>query len=151
MDWDIDILTGVQHFESATVRAFWEEIFGRLRGKPVHLLNFEEERARLGLWKEVYIGLQDIPVTAIVGSVGRHQDFTRNFMPRSGGVNKDRWSRIFAETVGKVGLPPVELYKVGEVYYVRDGNHRVSVARDMGTDTVQAYVTELKALENIDD
>ena len=151
MEWNMDILQGVQRYESAITRAFWEEIFGRLRGKPVHLLNFEEERARLGLWKELYVGLQDVPLAAIVGSVGRHQDFTRSFLPKSGGVNKDRWSRVFAETVGKTGLPPVELYKVNDVYFVRDGNHRVSVARDMGSDRIEAYVTELTALENIDD
>lgn len=139
---ELDMFQGAQRFESATLRAFWQEIFGHLRGKPARLLSFEDVRARLRLREESYKGLQDIPVDAVVGSVGRYKDFTSNFLPTSA-VNKERWSRVYAETLGSMGLPPIEVYQVGATYFVRDGNHRVSVARELGYDTIQAYVTEL--------
>lgn len=141
---ELDIYQGAQRYESATLRAFWQEIFGHLRGKPARLLSFEDVRARLRLREESYKGLQDIPVDAIVGSVGRYKDFTSNFLPTSA-VNKERWSRVYAETLGAMGLPPIEVYRVGETYFVRDGNHRVSVARELDYNTIQAYVTELDA------
>lgn len=143
MPRSVDIYNGVQRYESATVRAMMQEWVGRLRRKSVQLRSFEEVRAGLTVLQELDRGLQDIPVFQIVGSVGRHKDFTGNFLPTSA-VSKERWSRIFAETVGETGLPPVEVYQVGDEYYVRDGHHRISVARDMGFKTIQAYVTEVK-------
>ncbi len=141
-----DLMQGVQRYESATMYAFWEEVIGRLRGKPSQLLSFDEVRECLRLWKEMERGLHDIPIEQIVGSVGRPNDFTGSFRPKTA-INRERWSRIFAETVGDMGLPPIEVYQVGDVYYVRDGNHRVSVARTMGFDTIQAYVTEVTGIE----
>ncbi len=141
---ELDIYQGAQRYESATQQAFWQKVFSHLRGKPAQLLSFEDVRARLRLREESYKGLQDISVDAIVGSVGRYKDFTSSFLPTSA-VNKERWSRVYAETMGAMGLPPIEVYRVGEVYFVRDGNHRVSVARELGYDTIQAYVTELDA------
>lgn len=139
---EMDIIHGAQEYESATIKAFWQEMIGHLRGKPAQLLSFDEVRSRLRLREESYKGLQNIPVADIVGSVGRYQDFTSSFLPKSA-VNRERWSRIYAETVGEMGLPPIEVYRVSAVYFVRDGNHRVSVARALRFTTIQAYVTEL--------
>jgi hypothetical protein len=141
-----EFMQGVQRYENDTLYAFWEEIVGRLLGKPTHLLSFDDVRECLRLWQELDRGLQDIPMERIVGSVGRPNDFTGSFRPKNA-VNRERWSRIFAETIGDLGLPPVEVYQVGDEYYVRDGNHRVSVARSMGFETIQAYVTEVTGLE----
>lgn len=138
----IDIINGAQHFESATLRAFWQEIIGHLRGKPAQLLSFEDVRTRLRLREESYQGLHNIPLSDIVGSVGRYQDFTSTFLPKAA-VSRDRWTRIYAETVGEMGLPPIEVYRVCELFFVRDGNHRVSVARALGFKTIQAYVTNV--------
>ena len=80
---------------------------------------------------------------AIVGSVGRYHDFTRKFLPKSS-INEDRWARVMASSQGLSGLPPIEVYRIGEVYFVRDGNHRVSVARQMGNTAIQAYVTNVE-------
>ena len=142
----IDLMQGVRQYETAAMYAFWEEVIGRLRGKPAQLLSFDEVRECLRLWKELDRGLHDIPMEQIVGSVGRPNDFTGSFRPKNA-VSRERWTRIFAETIGEMGLPPIEVYKVGDVYYVRDGNHRVSVARSMGFDTIQAYVTEVTGIE----
>jgi hypothetical protein len=137
-----EMVYAVHEYEQASIKAFWQEIVGHLRGKPAQLLSFDDVRARLRLREESYKGLQNIPLDAIVGSVGRYNDFTGTFLPKSV-VNPERWSRIYTETVGDRGLPPIEVYRVSEVYFVRDGNHRVSVARALKSKTIQAYVTEV--------
>jgi len=86
--------------------------------------------------------LEDIPLDAIVGSVGRYKDFSRSFLPKQGGVGQ-RWARVEVAMTAMEGVPPIDVYKVGDVYFVRDGNHRVSVARQMGSDHIQAYVIEV--------
>lgn len=135
-------IEGVNKFQGVRAQAFWQEMLSLLRGKPAELLSFDDVKARLRLHEESYKGLQDIPLEQIVGSVGRYRDFTRSFLPRTSGM-KDRWSRVYAKANSLEGLPPIEVYKVGDVYFVRDGNHRVSVARQLGATTIQGHVTEL--------
>lgn len=136
------MIEGMGKFQGARTRAFWREMFDHLRGKPAELLSFDDIRHRLRLREESYRGLQDVPLDKIVGSVGRYREFTRDFLPKSS-ISRERWSRVYAQVNSLVGVPPVELYKVGDVYFVRDGNHRVSVARQIGAKTIQAHVTEL--------
>lgn len=135
-------MEGISKFQGMRARAFWQEIVDHLRGKPAELLSFEAIRHQLRLRAESYRGLQEIPLDKIAGSVGRYRDFTRNFLPRSGKM-QERWSRVYAQANSMTGLPPIEVYKVGDVYFVRDGNHRVSVARQIGAETIEAHVTEL--------
>jgi hypothetical protein len=130
-------------FQRARTRAFWTDILDRLRGKNVDLLNFEEVKQKLRLLDDLYLGRQDIPLDHIVGSVGRYKDFNRKFLPKRS-INKDRWKAIDALALGSAGFPPIEVYKVGDAYFVADGNHRVSVARSIGMATIEAYVTEFK-------
>ncbi len=137
-----NLLEGKSRFQSARMRAFWDEMFSLLRGQPAELMSFEDIRTRLRLHEESYKGLQNIPVDKIVGSVGRYRDFTSNFLPKSSAM-QERWSRIYAQANSLSGLPPIEVYKVGDVYFVRDGNHRVSVARQLRAKTIEAHVTEL--------
>ena len=137
-----NFIEGVSKFNSARSKAFWEEMFGLVRGKTVELMSFDDVRARLNLREEHYKGIQDVPLDKIAGSVGRHKDFTKAFLPKSSSM-KDRWSRVYAKTTGLEGLPPIELYRVGDAYFVRDGNHRVSVAKQLGAKTIEAHVTEL--------
>jgi nucleotide-binding universal stress UspA family protein len=128
-------------FERARARAFMERVVGQLRRRPTDLLPFEQVRAKLGLLPSSDRGLHEIPLDHIVGSEGRYQEFTRSFLPRQRRM-RDRWKRVYAATEDQAGLPPVEVYQVGDVYFVKDGNHRVSVAREMGAKTIEAYVTE---------
>ena len=79
-----------------------------------------------------------------MGSVGRYQDFTRTFLPRSDGL-RERWAAV-QDRVKEGGLPPVELYKVGEGYFVRDGNHRISVARAQSVPDIEAFIWEYPSL-----
>ncbi|MFZ4816074.1 MAG: hypothetical protein ACOYL5_16175 [Phototrophicaceae bacterium] len=135
-------LEGRAQFERLQMRAFWDEMLGVLQQKPVHLLSFDEVKHKLHLRDQVYRGLQEIPLDAIVGSVGRYKDFTAHFLPRNPQM-MDRWSNVYAQIQGMTGVPPIEVYKVGEVYFVRDGNHRVSIRRGMGDTHIEAYVWEI--------
>jgi hypothetical protein len=137
-----NLYEGRNVFQSARRQAFWHDFINLLRGKSTELLNFDDIKARLRLREESYRGIQNIPVDRIVGSVGRYQDFTANFLPRKS-TNPDRWSRVYAVVNSLEGVPPIEVYKVDDVYFVRDGNHRVSVARQVGAKTIEAHVTEL--------
>ncbi len=135
-------MAGITRFQGARNRAFWTEMINHIRGKPVELLSFDDIRERLRLREESYRGLQEVPLDQIAGSVGRYREFTRTFLPRRNTM-KERWSRVYAKAHSMEGLPPIELYKIGDVYFVRDGNHRVSVARQIGARTIEAHVTEL--------
>jgi len=129
-------------FSRAHMRAFFDEIRAVFSGQPTELLSFDDIKAKLRLKQESYRGLHDVPLDRIIGSVGRYRDFTGKFLPKNRSM-QDRWSRIYNQFNTMEGLPPVDLFKVDDVYFVRDGNHRVSVARQRGFKTIQAHVTEL--------
>jgi len=141
-NFQANYIEGVNKFQGLRSRAFLEEMMKLLRGKSTELLSFEDVRARLRLREESYRGLQDIPLEQIVGSVGRHAEFTTSFLPRTNEM-RERWSRVYAQMNSMSGVPPIEVYKVGDTYFIRDGNHRVSVARNLGSKTIQAHVWEL--------
>jgi nucleotide-binding universal stress UspA family protein len=139
----LDFATAVADFRRARYRAALQEIMARLLGRPAELLSYEEVRQKLRAGATLPRGLQEIPLAAIVGSVGRYSDFTRNFLPRRDN-DAERWAGIKVAMTGLAGLPPIEVYQVGDAYFVRDGNHRVSVARELGVSYIQAYVTEVR-------
>ncbi len=93
-----------------------------------HVLSFEEARRALARWSQVYRGVRTVEVEKIVGSVGRHKDFDESFLPVKVSMG-GRWARVDRAYHQGVELPAVSLYKIGDSYFVRDGNHRVSVAR----------------------
>ena len=129
-------------FASARQQASIEEWINFFTGRPNDLLSFEEIKQNLRLQDSAYKGLQEVELDKIVGSTGRYRDFTRSFLPRNDST-EERWRRIDA-VADSEGYPPIELYKVGDVYFVRDGNHRVSVARSNKSTTIEAYVIEYK-------
>lgn len=123
---------------------FWsrfQALLGRNQGTA--LLDFNEVSRRLKLRNAVYRGTQTVPLDKIVGSMGRYQDFTRKFLPKRNDLG-ERWRGVAAAALQGygTGLPPIELYKAGEWYFVRDGNHRVSVWRQIGMNSIEAYVWE---------
>jgi hypothetical protein len=108
----------------------------------VDLIPFEEVRTQLRLVQKEDRGLHEIELDRIRGSVGRYEDFTSAFLPR-GDHMRQRWERVNALGIVK-GIPPIEVYQVGEAYFVVDGNHRVSTARQVGMKFIPAYVSEFK-------
>ena len=141
---NINIGLAIQDFRQARQRAAIKEIMARLRGEPTQLLSYEEVRKRLRAQSGIPRGLREIPLNAIIGSVNRYNDFNRDFLPRSN-VQAGRWARVEIATASAAGVPPIEVYQIGEVYFVKDGNHRVSVARQFGSPAIQAYVTEIRS------
>ncbi len=140
-------------FSQARQRAFIEEWFSFFTGRSNNLLPFEAVRQGLQLQDSSYKGLQEIKLDKIIGSTGRYRDFTRTFLPKSDLI-QERWRRVDAVAHSEMGFPPIEVFKVGEVYFVRDGNHRVSVAHAHGAKTIEAYVVEYKTpvpIDNQDD
>jgi hypothetical protein len=121
------------------------EIGRRLRREPddvALMLPFEEVVEALGRTGQTDLGLQVVPLDAIVGSVDRTVDFDRGLRPTSARL-RSRWERIAAAQRRGESLPPVSLYKIGDLYFVRDGHHRVSVAKSLGRTDIDAYVTEV--------
>ncbi len=133
----------VRDFQQARREAAIQQILARLQGKSDVLLCYDEVRRQLRAGPTVERGLQEIPLDKIVGSVGRYQDFTRSFLPKKDS-DQERWARVRAAITDMKGMSPIEVYQVGDAYFVKDGNHRVSVARQLGTETISAYVTEVK-------
>jgi hypothetical protein len=138
-------------FSRARRRAFLRRIGAFLRNDPGsnQLLSFDEVKRALGAIEQVYLGMRTVEVDKIVGSVGRHRDFDRAFLPSKGDLGV-RWKRIDEMMLRAEELPPVSLYKIGDAYFVRDGNHRVSVARQQGVEMIDAEVIELRSRVPID-
>ncbi len=136
--------TAVQDFRRARRQADLERVMARLTGQSADLLSYEEVRKKLKATTAGQRQLKEIPLDGIVGSVGRYTDFTRGFLPKQDS-DESRWAGVKAAATGLVGLPPIEVYQIGDAYFVLDGNHRVSVARQLGATYIEAYVTEINA------
>ncbi len=136
------LASAIQDFQQARRQASLEGILARLAGRPTDLLSYEDVRRKLKAYRSSSEQLEEIPLDAIVGSVGRYSDFTRSFLPREA-VDGGRWARVEQAMTGMKGVPPITAYKVGDAYFVRDGHHRVSVARRLGATHIEAYVSEV--------
>src|ERR687891_1002758 len=138
-------------FSRARRRALLRRIGALLRNDPGsnQLLSFDEVKSALGAVEQVYLGMRTVEVAKIVGSVGRHRDFDRAFLPSKGDLGA-RWKRIDEMMHRAEELPPISLYKIGDAYFVRDGNHRVWVARQQGVEMIDAEVIELRSRVPID-
>jgi hypothetical protein len=106
------------------------------------ILPFDEVVGALGRVEERYVGLVEIPLDSVLGTVDRERGFDRQFRPTTARV-RARWERIANAARRGEPLPPISVYRIGEVYFVRDGHHRVSVARALGRDVIEAYVVEV--------
>ncbi|MCB8942694.1 MAG: universal stress protein [Ardenticatenaceae bacterium] len=141
---ELNYQIAVRDFQRARKEAAMQQMLARIQGRSADLLCYDEVRRQLrATGKPIERGLQEIPLAKIVGSVGRYQDFTRSFLPKKDS-NEERWARVKAAITDMRGMPPIEVYQVGDAYFVKDGNHRVSVARQLGSETISAYVTEVE-------
>jgi hypothetical protein len=137
-----DFREAIYDFMQARQQAAMQGVMARLTGRSNELLSFEEVAQKLKLSQSTDLGRREIPLDGIVGSVGRYTDFTRTFLPLHD-RDQDRWAGVKAAMVSPKGVPPIDVYKVGEVYFVRDGNHRVSVARQSRSPSIEANVIEV--------
>jgi hypothetical protein len=132
-----------EHYKRSMQQAQIADLLGLITGRNTDLVSFEEVAKKLKARQQIERGTQMVPLQKIVGSVGRYRDFTRSFLPRAS-ANPERWIRLDAAVNALETVPPVDLFKIGDVYFVRDGNHRVSVARANGATHIEARVTEVK-------
>ena len=132
-----------QEWSQVRRKALWAKLQASLGHKKINLVNFTELSHRFNLGSSFYRGVQDIPLDKIVGSVGRYQDFVQAFLPTNESMS-DRWQSVAAAYLNptSTGLPPIEVCQVGDCYFVRDGNHRVSVARHLKLPIIEAHVWE---------
>jgi hypothetical protein len=138
-------LAAAQKFERLRARPFIRTLLRLFFQKPDEtLLSFDQVQELLRSRQEIDRGTQIIPIASIIGSVGRYRDFDRAFLPL-GGADEERWKRLDIALNELRSLPPIEVYKIGDVYFVRDGNHRVSVAKANKLDTIEAHVTEIES------
>ena len=132
-------------FNRARRRQVLARLAGWLRGQPRHvgrILVLDEVAAALGRRGERYLGLQTIPLDTVAGTVDSRRDFDRKFRPTSNRV-RQRWERLDLAQRRGVFLPPIDVYRVGDLHFVMDGHHRVSVAVATGQKTIEAHVTEV--------
>ncbi len=130
-----------QDFDRARQKAFFHDLIAAIGRRPNDLIPYHEVRQRLSPDRESYRGLQTVNINQIVGSMDRFNDFDRAFLPRQRHT-ANRWKSVDKAFLRDVRLPPIQLYQVGDIYFVKDGNHRVSVAREKGADFIDAEVIE---------
>lgn len=131
-----------QDFERAKNKAAFNKIVKNIFRENNSLFQFDEVKYLLSPHGMSYRGVQTIPIEKIVGSEGRYQDFDLDFLPNQKHT-RGRWENIDIMRMRDVNLPPISVYKLGEFYFVRDGNHRVSVARERGQEYIDAEIVEL--------
>ena len=132
-------------FQRARRQRVIADLGRRMRREPndvALILPFEEVVEALGRVGERYLGLRNVPLDSIVGTVDRTREFDRSFRPVSRRV-RGRWERIAAAQRRGESMPPISLFRIGELHFVRDGHHRVSVARSLGRVDIDGYVTEV--------
>ncbi len=133
-----------RQWSDARRKAFMRQLRAYVTRNEQNLVDFDDLANRLKLRNQRYIGLQDVLLEHIVGSVARYDDFMTAFLPKNRDM-EERWkgvAKVFIDPTGNP--PPIECYKVGKLYFVRDGNHRVSVARQLEMASIEAYVWEYR-------
>lgn len=135
-------------FQRARFKAFLNSVWAGISGQPKTLLSYDEIKEKLRIGGPIYRGIQTVRVDQIAGSLNRYHEFDRVFMPANDKLAV-RWQSVNRAFYQDISLPPVVLYKVGQVYFVVDGHHRVSVAREQGQIFIEAEVRECYTRVNI--
>lgn len=139
-------LRAKEDFNTAFRKGFWRGVWSWLTNRNTELLPFDQIRQALPFSGQHDLGLREIELEKIIGSVGRYNDFDNAFLPRRM-TERSRWESIDRALLQDIILPPIEVYKVGAFYFVKDGNHRVSVARQRGQAYIDAHVVEIDVAE----
>ena len=139
----IDLFTQTnEDFEKAKSRGRIQSMLSSMVRKNSNLLSLYAVTELIKPRGETYLGMRTIAVKDIIGSEGRYQDFSLAFYPKKE-LLRARWRSIDMATKEYIILPPISVYKLGQWYFVRDGNHRVSVAKSQGVEFIDAEVVEL--------
>ncbi len=131
-------------FAKAKNKAFFNEIQHLLSPEEASLISLNDVKKLIRPKNETYIGMKTIPIDKIVGSEGRYQDFDNRFFPKNSHL-KNRWERVDEAAIQLIDLPAIKVYEIAGLYFVRDGNHRVSVAKSRGVEFIDAEVVSLQS------
>lgn len=131
-------------FNKAHTKAFINEIQHLLSPEEASLISLNDVKQMIKPNNETYVGMKVIPIDKIVGSEGRYKDFDNRFFPKSTHL-KNRWQHVDEAAIQDITLPPIKVYEIAGLYFVRDGNHRVSVAKTRGTEFIDAEVVSLQS------
>jgi hypothetical protein len=142
-------LRGHLAFNGALLQRFLTEAGALMRGQQKTLLSFDEVRSAARMEGQAYRGLREIPVAQVRGTVGRVGDFDASFLPARPHL-RERWARLDAAMRRGEAIPPIEVYELGGAYFVKDGHHRVSVARQLGQASIAARVIEVRTRVPLD-
>ncbi|MDR1108760.1 MAG: transcriptional regulator [Spirochaetaceae bacterium] len=142
-------LQATEDFSKARGRAILSRIQHFMNTDKDKLLSFNDVKEILKPRNQTYKGMMTVPLNLIVGSEGRYRDFNKYFLPKSDHL-RSRWVRVDEAHIQDIILPPIQLYEIGGVYFVRDGNHRVSVAKSQGIEMIDAEVISLSSEITID-
>jgi hypothetical protein len=137
-------IQAAEDFSRARARAMISRLQNFMNADRDKLLSFNNVKEILKPKSEVYRGMREVEIKLIVGSEGRYLDFNKFFFPRSEYLRR-RWQRVDEAHLKNIVLPPIQLYEIGGVYFVRDGNHRVSVAKAQGMEYIDAEVVSLSS------
>src|SRR5512141_2610548 len=135
-------------YSRARFKAFMNGVWASLSGRHNRLLSYDAVKEKLHLGGPIYRGVQTVRVDQIAGSLNRYHQFDRDFLPTQGDTSQ-RWESVNRSFYQDISLPPVVLYKVGQVYFVVDGHHRVSVAREQKQEFIDAEVRDCSTKVNI--
>jgi hypothetical protein len=135
-------------FSRARFKAFLNKVWGAISGHPTNLLSYDDIKEKLHIGGPIYRGVQTIHIEQIVGSLNRYHQFDRAFLPIQDETSS-RWQNVDRAFYEDIYLPPIVLYKVGQVFFVVDGHHRVSVAREQGQEFIEAEIRECSTRVNI--
>ena len=135
-------------FTKARFKSFINQVVSVLSGQPTTLLSYDEIKENLHIGGPIYRGVKTIRVDQIAGSLNRYHEFDRAFLPKEDQL-ASRWQKVDRAFYQEINLPPVVLYKVGDVFFVVDGHHRVSVAREQGQVFIEAEIRECATRVNI--
>lgn len=136
--------SALNNYRAALVRATVAKIWGAITGRENGLLDLTEVEKQIQVRNRYHAGISAVAVHKIVGSLGRCSDFDAGFNPLNE-TTRDRWLSVARARLQGIPLPPVELIQVGQCYFVRDGHHRISVARSFGEQAIDAEVTVWEA------
>jgi hypothetical protein len=126
-------------FNTLLMQAFLDSFLEKLNGRQQGLLSFPG-KTKANISNRKLLGVLEIPVEKVIGTLGRSCDFDASFRPVKKHL-RDRWVNVFMSLEADK-WPPILVHKIGEVYYVEDGHHRISVARSMGRAFIAAEVWE---------
>ena len=136
--------TTEEDFNKARNKALFNEIQHFLSPEEVSLISLNDVKQLIRPTNETYVGMKVVPIDKIVGSEGRYNDFDNHFFPKSSHL-RNRWQHVDEAAIKDIILPPIKVYEIAGLYFVRDGNHRVSVAKSRGTEFIDAEVVSLQS------